>query len=165
MSTENFFRYISAFWPHFASLPGLLRLFSLTALPSQCTCLLLLPLLPCLRVGFDFFNAWLLSPRGNCKLQENASTELNLDASCISVLLFHASGQGSDWENESRSRSETAAKLWLFPYCPWAMRFPLKSLFQQSGKWHLAQDWLWWWNQTRPDLFGFTSSLLAVAVY
>lgn len=121
--------------------------FFLTALPSQCTCILLFPLLPCLRVGFDFFNAWLLSPHGNCKLQENASTELNLDASYISVLAFHASGQGSEWESESRSRSETAAKLWLF-CCPWAMSFLLESLFQQSGKQDLAQDWLWWWNQT-----------------
>lgn len=87
MSTEIFFRLISAFWPCFAPLPGLLRLFFLAALPSQCTCLLLFPLLPCLQVGFDFFSAWLLSPHGNCKLQENASMELNLDASYISVLL------------------------------------------------------------------------------
>lgn len=72
----------------------------------------------------------------------------NLDASYISVLLFRASGQSSDWESESRSRSETTAKLWLLPCCPWALSFPLESLFQQSGKWDLAQDWLWWWNQT-----------------
>lgn len=55
-------------------------------------------------------------------------------------------------ESESRSRSETAARLWLFPCCPWAMSFPLESLFQQSGKWDLAQDGLWWWNQTSLGL-------------
>lgn len=160
MSTENFFGCISAFWPRFAPLPGLLRLFFLTALPSQCTCLLLFPLLPCLRVGFDFFSAWLLSPHGNCKLQENAPTELNLDASYISVLLFHASGQGRDWEWVKEQEWNCCKALGVLLL---SLGHEVSTRITFTAKWQM-RPCPGLTLVVKPDLFGLTSSLLAMAV-
>lgn len=67
---------------------------------------------------------------GNCKLKENASIEINLDANYISVLLLHASDKGwwlKEWVEELPCwiGSKTGAKIWLFSCCPWAISFPL----------------------------------------